>query len=390
MSFGKAKRFSEEIIANGVEQIMASSPASPTDKPRDRTISSSKLPRPSPTGNIDIPSTPRSRGLSDPSSRAIQELEKENIDLKRDVSDLKRRLDGNARERQKLEKEQEKLRLRHRKEIDKLRKQITDLKMNESNSKGLLQPMKTQRSPSTDNLRSQIRRDTMVITNGWIPLDEKDNTKSPAGKKQKESIEEEEDDVIDPDEVFIVHPAVTLTIQAPNEEDLLKVVSGEHDDVISHLTERRNNLKQLQWHMERNSISESVDRTLRQKDPATMIELLYALNQRTDLWNIKLCSMILPPIKGILLGNNKIHAEFACESLKIILEIFGKAIKSNNETQFQGRGVNIAMEERQQNSTVCLKHLKDIRKLFRTKPDVLKEHFGKTLSSIELRFIVLD
>jgi len=98
-------------------------------------------------------------------------------------------------------------------------------------------------------------------------------------------------------------------------------------------------------------------------DQAILIDLLNVLVLKQTLWNLDICTAILPQVKQMLSSKYESYVETGCSVIRLVLKSFAAVIKSNMAAPPVSMGCDIVREERYQKCKKCHSYLLDIKDL---------------------------
>ncbi|CAB4068466.1 KATNB1 [Lepeophtheirus salmonis] len=123
----------------------------------------------------------------------------------------------------------------------------------------------------------------------------------------------------------------------------------------------------------------AVDQAISLRDQAVIVDLLSVITLRPSIWNLDLCTALLPSIGELLQSKYEMYINIGCGAMKLILKNFASVIKSNIDSPVQNLGVDISREERHNKCMQCYKDLVKIRSLILKKQNIA----GKNWSYIQ-------
>jgi katanin p80 WD40 repeat-containing subunit B1 len=112
-----------------------------------------------------------------------------------------------------------------------------------------------------------------------------------------------------------------------------------------------------------------MDHAVNMNDTALMADILNQLNQSVNIWNLDICTILLPSIKDLIGSKYEEHAQIGSDSCKIIFKNFGKLIKSS--LMGPSIGVDLTREERQRKCNSCYGYLQDIINIIEKKMSIV-------------------
>lgn len=141
--------------------------------------------------------------------------------------------------------------------------------------------------------------------------------------------------------------------------DLTNTIEHGHDALMKALKSRYKNTQMIRSMWINGSIKSALDTAVSMNDTGLMADILSQINQSVNVWNLDICTILLPSIKDLMNSKYEEHAQIGSDSCKIIFKNFGKLIKSSLMTPC-GVGVDLSREERQRKCNSCYNYLQDI------------------------------
>jgi len=133
----------------------------------------------------------------------------------------------------------------------------------------------------------------------------------------------------------------------------------------------------------------AVDQAVLLNDPSVLVDLLTVITLRPSIWNLDLCTALLPPLEKLLQSKYEMYITVGCDAMKLILKNFGSVIKSNIDSPIQTVGVDISREERHNKCMECYKDLVKIRSLI-LKRQAMQGKLGHTFRELSILMQYLD
>ena len=184
------------------------------------------------------------------------------------------------------------------------------------------------------------------------------------------------------------HPKGNKPSQNVTEDSVLKTVENGHDAMSAVMSSRSKNLQIVRAMWTSGNTKTALDSAISMRDPSVIVDLLNVLNLKTGLWNLDLCSSLLPQVKELLNSKYESHVEAACNALKIILRNFGPVIKANI-TSAPNIGVDLSREERIQKCNSCYNYLSEIRIIVEKKQSASGK-LGNLLKEVQILMAQID
>ncbi|EJD74431.1 hypothetical protein LOAG_18252 [Loa loa] len=113
----------------------------------------------------------------------------------------------------------------------------------------------------------------------------------------------------------------------------------------------------------------------RSNDIAVLVELIDAFNHMPAVWNLTLCTAILPHIEPLFANKHEDYVEVALSTLRAIITGCGDVIRTGSHRRFQ-IGVDVPAEERHIKCVKCMQQLTNIR----VKATLLADRMNKSQS----------
>ncbi|XP_041375540.1 katanin p80 WD40 repeat-containing subunit B1-like isoform X2 [Gigantopelta aegis] len=166
------------------------------------------------------------------------------------------------------------------------------------------------------------------------------------------------------------------------ESDVLGSLQKGHAAMEQVLSNRGRNLQIVRAMWTAGNTKTAVDSAISMNDPAVMVDILNVLNSKTALWNLDLCTNLLPQLKELLSSKYECYVVTTCASLKLILKNMGPVIKANL-TAPPSIGVDISREERYKKCNACYTILMSIRSSL-DKQQNLQGKLGSTFKELQI------
>uniref|UniRef100_A0AAF5Q0M1 Katanin_con80 domain-containing protein n=1 Tax=Wuchereria bancrofti TaxID=6293 RepID=A0AAF5Q0M1_WUCBA len=119
----------------------------------------------------------------------------------------------------------------------------------------------------------------------------------------------------------------------------------------------------------------AVTEAARSSDIAVLVELIDAFNHIPAVWNLTLCTAILPCIEPLFANKQEDYVEVALSALRAIITGCGDVIRTGSHRRFQ-IGVDVPAEERHNKCIKCMQQLTNIR----VKASLLADRMNKSQS----------
>ncbi|KAK7114753.1 katanin p80 WD40 repeat-containing subunit B1-like isoform X2 [Littorina saxatilis] len=155
---------------------------------------------------------------------------------------------------------------------------------------------------------------------------------------------------------------------ATSEDDLHDLVTKGHNPMMTVLAGRSRNLQIVRAMWTSGNTKTAIDSAVSMHDPAVLVDVLNVLNMKTSLWNLDLCTVLLPQLKELLNSKYECYVQAAGQAVKLVMRNLGQTIK-NNISSAPSIGVDISREERQRKCTQCYTNLMEIRSMMEKRQD---------------------
>ncbi|KAL8603122.1 hypothetical protein ACOMHN_059294 [Nucella lapillus] len=146
----------------------------------------------------------------------------------------------------------------------------------------------------------------------------------------------------------------------PSEAEQHEQLAKGHNPMMAVLSARNHNLQIVRAMWTSGNTKTALDTAISMRDPAIVVDLLAILNLKTSLWNLDLCTSLLPHLKDLLNSKYESYVEAAGKAVKLVVRNLGPVIKSNLAPA-PGHAVDISREERQRKCRHCYRVMTDIR-----------------------------
>eukprot|EP01135_Chromosphaera_perkinsii_P007939 Nk52_evm11s1073 gene=Nk52_evmTU11s1073 len=144
--------------------------------------------------------------------------------------------------------------------------------------------------------------------------------------------------------------------------ELSNLVDSQHNSIRTALSGRLDHLKAVRSHWKMGDTKDAVDVLFRINDQSVMVDVLNVLCLKPSLWNLDMCSKVLPHIFEIMDSKYDAYIVTSCSCTKLILKHFGPMITSTMDAP-PHKGVDISREERLQKCEKCYECLLRIKAL---------------------------
>lgn len=144
------------------------------------------------------------------------------------------------------------------------------------------------------------------------------------------------------------------------EEWLLGDISQEHAKLLPLLEQRKNFLGSLLQCWRTRGTEAAIQEAGRFGDTSVLFELITALNHSPAVWNLSLCSAVLPHINSLVASKHENYVEVALAALRTVISGYGNLIRMGTQ-QMSSIGVDITAEERHAKCIRCVQLLTEMR-----------------------------
>lgn len=152
--------------------------------------------------------------------------------------------------------------------------------------------------------------------------------------------------------------------------DLSTTIEQGHESFMKALKNRFKNTQMIRSMWINGSIKSALDTAANMSDTSLMADILSQINQSVNVWNLDICTILLPAIKELINSKYEEHAQIGSDSCKIVFKNFGKLIKASL-IGVGLVGVDLSREERQRKCTSCYGYLQDIILIIERKTSVV-------------------
>jgi len=174
-----------------------------------------------------------------------------------------------------------------------------------------------------------------------------------------------------------------------SEAEVTQSMLKGHESMMAALTNRGRQVEIIQKLWQNKDAKTAVDQAVLLNDPSVLVDLLTVITLRPSIWNLDLCTALLPPLEKLLQSKYEMYITVGCDAMKLILKNFGSVIKSNIDSPIQTVGVDISREERHNKCMECYKDLVKIRSLI-LKRQAMQGKLGHTFRELSILMQYLD
>ncbi|NWX13997.1 KTNB1 protein, partial [Aegotheles bennettii] len=176
------------------------------------------------------------------------------------------------------------------------------------------------------------------------------------------------------------------------DEEAMSQIRKGHETMCVVLTSRLKNLDIVRAVWSTNNFSfppqNSVESAVAINDLSVVVDLLNIVNQKASLWNLDLCTIVLPQIEKLLQSKYESYVQTGCTSLKLILQRYLPLITDILAAP-PSVGVDITREERLRKCKLCYEQLKNISKIVKNKSGLSGRH-GSAFRELHLLMAALE
>lgn len=174
-----------------------------------------------------------------------------------------------------------------------------------------------------------------------------------------------------------------------SEQEVTSSILKGHESMMAVLTRRGRNIEILHKLWQNKDAKAAVDQAVSLNDQAVVVDLLSVISLRPSIWNLDLCTALLPSIGDLLQSKYEMYINTGCAAMKLILKNFASVIKSNIDSPVGTVGVDISREERHNKCMQCYKDLVKIRSLI-LKRQTMSGKLGHTYRELSILMQYLD
>jgi len=174
-----------------------------------------------------------------------------------------------------------------------------------------------------------------------------------------------------------------------SETEVTSSILKGHESMMAALTNRGRQVEILQKMWQNKDAKTAVEQAGLANDQSVLVDLLSVITLRPSIWNLDLCTALLPSLEKLLQSKYEMYITQGCDAMKLILKNFGSVIKSNIDSPIQTVGVDISREERHNKCMECYKDLVKIRSLI-LKRQAMQGKLGHTFRELSILMQYLD
>lgn len=182
-----------------------------------------------------------------------------------------------------------------------------------------------------------------------------------------------------------------LTPQHPSltESEAVSTLTKSHGSIAAIMSSRLKNLNTVARYWADGDIKSAVQIAVDMNDQAILVDLLNVLSLKQSLWNLDVCSLLLPHLKELISSKYESYVQAGATAIKLILRNFAPVIKSNMAAPPVSVGVDLVREERYNKCQKCHSHLQFIREALSSKTSISGK-MGSLFREMSLAFSSLD
>ncbi|KAL9974462.1 hypothetical protein ACROYT_G011496 [Oculina patagonica] len=176
---------------------------------------------------------------------------------------------------------------------------------------------------------------------------------------------------------------------AMSEKEAVSTLTKSHESIAAIMTSRLRNLSVVARYWGDGDIKNAVQISVDMNDQAVLVDLLNVLCLKQTLWNLDVCSLLLPHLKDLISSKYESYVQAGAMAIKLILRNFAPVIKSNMAAPPVSVGVDLVREERYNKCHKCYSHLQSIREALSSKTSISGK-MGSLFREMSLAFSSLD
>lgn len=173
------------------------------------------------------------------------------------------------------------------------------------------------------------------------------------------------------------------------ESEAVSTLRKSHGSIAAIMSSRLKNLNTVARYWADGDIKSAVQNAVDMNDQAILVDLLNVLCLKQSLWNLDVCSLLLPHLKDLISSKYESYVQAGATSIKLILRNFAPVIKSNMAAPPVSVGVDLVREERYNKCHKCHSHLQFIREALSSKTS-MSGKMGSLFREMSLAFSALD
>ncbi|XP_020612639.1 katanin p80 WD40 repeat-containing subunit B1-like [Orbicella faveolata] len=177
--------------------------------------------------------------------------------------------------------------------------------------------------------------------------------------------------------------------KAMSEREAVSTLTKSHESLAAIMMSRLKNLSVVARYWGDGDIKTAVQVSVDMNDQAVLVDLLNVLCLKQTLWNLDVCSLLLPHLKDLISSKYESYVQAGAMAIKLILRNFAPVIKSNMAAPPVSVGVDLVREERYNKCHKCYSHLQSIREALSSKTSISGK-MGSLFREMSLAFSSLD
>ncbi|CAH3183464.1 unnamed protein product [Porites lobata] len=174
-----------------------------------------------------------------------------------------------------------------------------------------------------------------------------------------------------------------------SESEAVSTLTKSHGSINAIMTSRLKNLSIVARYWGDGDIKTAVQVSVDMNDQAVLVDVLNVLCLKQTLWNLDVCSLLLPHLKDLISSKYESYVQVGAMAIKLILRNFAPVIKSNMAAPPVSVGVDLVREERYNKCHKCYSHLQSIREVLSSKTSATGK-MGSLFRELSLAFSSLD
>ncbi|KAF6725989.1 Katanin p80 WD40 repeat-containing subunit B1 [Oryzias melastigma] len=175
---------------------------------------------------------------------------------------------------------------------------------------------------------------------------------------------------------------------ALSDEEVLVQMRKGHDTMMLILSSRHRNLQTVLAVWAREGFKDALESSVSMNDLAVVVDILNKINLQPSLWSLDACTILLPQIDKLLQSKYESYIQTGSTSLKLVMKHFWGLI-SESLKALPSVGVDITREERHRKCQQCLRHLKSVSEMVRSRAAQVGR-LGSSFLELQLLLAPLD
>ncbi|KAJ7532830.1 hypothetical protein O6H91_13G021700 [Diphasiastrum complanatum] len=141
-----------------------------------------------------------------------------------------------------------------------------------------------------------------------------------------------------------------------SESNILEELMRYHNILSSVMQSRLAKLQVVRRFWMKNDVKAAIEATRKMGDNSVLVDFLSIIMDRSDLFTLEICSILVPLLNGLLLTDLESHLKTALSVLTMLVKTFGPVIHSSLSSS-PSFGVDLQAEQRYERCSICLKEL---------------------------------